>query len=136
MGRLLAIDYGTKRTGIAVSDPLKIIATPLTGIQTHELFDFLDDYLSREEVEEVVVGWPTRDDGSDTNNTKNVKAFINRFKKIFPNMPVVLQDEWGTSREAVSSMVKSGTKKKNRRNKLNVDKASAVLILQDYMSQS
>jgi putative Holliday junction resolvase len=133
MSRWLAVDYGTKRTGLAVTDPLKIIASPLQGLQTHDLFDFLKDYLSKEHVELLVVGYPTRDDGTPTSNTPHVEAFVKRFKKLFPTIPVALQDEWNTSNDAMRSMVSSGTKKKNRRNKLNVDVMSATLILQSYM---
>lgn len=133
MGRYLAIDFGSKRTGIAVTDPLKIICSPLTGVRSHELFDFLKNYFDKEEVEKVIVGWPTRDDGSDTSNTQNVRAFVNRFRKIFPDMELVLHDEWNTSNMAISSMIAGGMKKKDRRNKLNVDKMSATIILQNYM---
>ncbi len=135
MGRLLAIDYGTKRTGLAVSDPLGIIAQPLKGIPSHELIEFLEKYFASESVDKVIVGWPTNDDGSPTNNTPNVEAFLNRFRKVFPNMQVVLQDEWGSSKRAMEGLILSGTKKKNRRKKLNVDQASAVIILQDYMQE-
>jgi len=133
MGRWLAVDFGTKRTGLAVTDPLRIIASPLEGVETKNLFDFLKDYFQRELVDKLVVGWPTQDDGSPTNNTANVEAFVNRFRKLFPSIPVVLQDEWNTSNEAMASMIQSGTKKKNRRNKLKIDQASATLILQAYM---
>ncbi len=133
MGRWLAVDFGTKRTGLAVTDPLRIIASPLQGVETKNLFDFLRDYFHQETVEKLVVGWPTQYDGSPTSNTANVEAFVNRFKKLFPSIPVVLQDEWNTSNEAMASMIQSGTKKKNRRNKLKIDQASATLILQAYM---
>jgi putative Holliday junction resolvase len=133
MGRILAIDYGTKRTGLAVTDPLQIISSPLAGIPSIELIGFLTKYFSQEPVERVVVGWPTKDDGSNTNNTQNVLAFINLFKKKFPDMPVVLQDEWGTSKMAIKSMIAGGVKKKDRRDKNLVDKVAAVLILQSYM---
>lgn len=133
MGRILAVDYGTKRTGLAVTDPLQIIATPLEGLRTHDLFDFLENYFRKEDVEKVVVGYPTRDDGSPTSNTPHVEAFVNRFKKVFPSIPLALQDEWNTSNDAVRSMIAGGTKKKNRRNKLNVDVMSATIILQAYM---
>ncbi|MFY0687951.1 MAG: Holliday junction resolvase RuvX [Cyclobacteriaceae bacterium] len=136
MGRLLAVDFGTKRTGLAVTDPLKIIATPLSGVMTHVLFDFLTDYLQKEEVERLIVGWPTQDDGSPTNNTPHVEAFVNRFKKIFPQVPVDLQDEWNTSNMAMQTMIAGGVKKKKRRDKLAIDKLSAVLILQAYMESN
>lgn len=133
MGRILAIDYGTKRTGLAATDPLQIISSPLTAIPTHELIDYLKRYFEKEDVDTVVVGWPTKDDGSPTNNTKNVEAFVNRFRKVFPSMDIVLHDEWNTSNMAMSSMIAGGMKKKDRRNKLNVDKLSAAIILQNYM---
>ena len=85
MGRILAIDFGSKRSGIATTDPLGIVATPLKALFTHHIFDFLSQYFKREEVEKVVVGWPKNIDGSDTNNTPLVRAFLNRFKKLFPS---------------------------------------------------
>ena len=133
MGRILAIDYGSKRSGIATTDPLGIIATPLEALLTHDIFDFLTQYFEKEEVEKVVVGWPQRRDGSDTNNTPLVRAFLNRFKKLFPEMPLALQDEWNTSNLAMTALIKSGVKKKGRRDKLAIDQVSAVLILQSYM---
>ena len=86
MGRILAIDYGSKRSGIATTDPLGIIATPLEALLTHRIFDFLTQYFEKEQVEKVVVGWPKQRDGSDTNNTPLVRAFLNRFKKLFPEI--------------------------------------------------
>jgi putative Holliday junction resolvase len=136
MGRLLCIDFGTKRTGIAVTDPLQIIATPLTGVKTHELEDFLKDYLQKESVETLVVGWPTQSDGSLSENAHHVQAFVNRFKKLFPHIPVALQDEYGTSKEAMRSMISGGVKKKDRRKKIQIDVTSAVIILQAYLSEN
>ncbi len=133
MARLLAIDFGTRRTGLAVTDPDQIIATALDAIPTHTLENYLKDYFEKETVSTVIVGWPTKDDGSPTNNTPHVEAFVNRFKKIFPNMDVVLHDEWNTSNMAMQSMIMGGSSKKSRRNKLNIDKVSAVIILQSYM---
>ena len=145
MGRILAIDYGSKRSGIATTDPLGIIATPLDALLTHHIFDFLTQYFEKEEVEKVVemvvergggkvvVGWPKQRDGSDTNNTPLVRAFLNRFKKLFPEMPLALQDEWNTSNLAMTALIESGVKKKGRRDKLAIDQVSAVLILQSYM---
>lgn len=133
MGRLLAFDFGTKRTGLAVSDPLQIIATALTTVRTHELMDFIDDYLRREEVETFVVGWPTQDDGSPTSNTPHVESFIKKLQKKFPTINVILQDEWNTSNLALQSMIAGGVKKKDRRDKGRIDMTSAVLILQAYM---
>ena len=134
MGRILSIDYGAKRSGIAATDPLRIIASPVTALETQHLIEFLTSYFQQETVDEVVVGWPTQDDGSPTNNTPLVQAFVNRFKKLFPNMPVVLHDEWNTSNMAMSAMIAGGLKKKDRRNKLTIDKVSAVLILQSYLN--
>ena len=133
MGRILAIDFGSKRSGIATTDPLGIVATPLKALFTHHIFDFLSQYFKKEEVEKVVVGWPKNIDGSDTNNTPLVKAFLNRFKKLFPEMPLSLQDEWNTSNFAKTALIESGIKKKRRRDKLVIDQISAVLILQSYL---
>lgn len=133
MGRILAIDFGSKRSGIATTDPLGIVATPLKALFTHHIFDFLSQYFKKEEVEKVVVGWPKNIDGSDTNNTPLVRAFLNRFKKLFPEMPLSLQDEWNTSNLAKTALIESGIKKKKRRDKLAIDQISAVLILQSYL---
>ena len=133
MGRIIAIDYGSKRSGIATTDPLRLIATPLKGLPTHQVFDFLTEYFAKEQVDQVIVGWPTQLDGSDTNNTPLVQAFLNRFRKLFPDMLVFLQDERNTSKQAMVSMIQSGVSKKGRRDKLAVDKVSAVIILQSYM---
>lgn len=135
MSRILAIDYGAKRTGLAVTDPLQIIASPLDGVRTHDLESYLNSYLKQEDVELVVLGYPLDDEDQPTNNTPLVEAFANRFRKLFPNVQLVLQDEWSTSKMAVSSMIASGTKKKQRRKKLNVDQVSATLILQAYLEQ-
>lgn len=136
MGRILAVDFGTKRTGLAVTDPLQIIATPLKGLLTHELESFLKEYTLKESVEKLVIGWPTQADGSPSDNARHVEAFVNRFKKLFPNIPVVLQDEYGTSKDAMRTMISGGVKKKNRRDKLQVDITSAVIILQAYLSEN
>lgn len=136
MGRILAIDYGTKRTGLAVTDPLQIIASPLAGISTNTLMNYLETYFKQEKVDEVVVGWPLHADGNETNNTANVRKFLDRFKEKFPQMPIKMQDEWGTSKMAVNSMIAGGVSKKNRRDKNLVDKVAAVLILQAYMEEN
>lgn len=133
MGRILAIDFGSKRSGIATTDPLGMVATPLKALFTHHIFDFLSQYFKKEEVEKVVVGWPKNIDGSDTNNTPLVRAFLNRFKKLYPEMPLSLQDEWNTSNFAKTALIESGIKKKRRRDKLVIDQISAVLILQSYL---
>lgn len=133
MGRWLAIDYGAKRTGLAATDPLKIIASALETIPSHTLEDYLKNYFQKEDVEKVVIGMPKNTDGSDTNATPLVQAFVNRFKKIFPNKELVLHDERFTSKMALDAMIVGGTKKKARQNKGNIDKVSATIILQSYM---
>ena len=133
MPRILSIDYGSKRTGLAVTDPLKIIATGLAGIHTKELENFLKDYFAKEEVEQVIIGLPTNWDDSDTHATPLVQAFINRFIKLFPNMPIRKVDERFTSKMAVQSMVESGMKKKKRQNKSTVDEIAATIMLQEYL---
>ena len=132
--RILSIDYGSKRTGIAVTDPLKIIASGLTGIHTKDLEAFLIDYFKKEVVEQVIIGHPTNINDSDTHATPLVQAFINRFKKVFPNMPITKVDERYTSKLAVKSMVESGMKKKDRMNKNLVDEIAATIMLQQYLS--
>jgi putative Holliday junction resolvase len=132
--RILSIDYGSKRTGLAVTDPLKIIASGLAGIHTKDLESFLIDYFKKEQVETVIIGHPTNWDDSDTHATPLVQAFINRFKKVFPNVPIVKVDERNTSKLAVQSMVESGMKKKNRQNKNLVDEIAATIMLQEYLN--
>jgi len=133
MPRILAIDYGAKRTGLAATDPLQIIANPLEVIQTHQLERFLQDYFEREAVEEVVIGMPSKMDGSETNATPLVKAFVNRFRKVFPDKKLILHDERFTSKLAFDAMIAGGLKKKDRQNKGMVDKVSATIILQSYL---
>jgi len=132
----MSIDYGSKRTGLAVTDPLKIIASGLAGIHTKELENFLREYFSKEEVEKVIIGHPTNWDDSDTHATPLVQAFINRFVKLFPNIPIVKVDERFTSKMAVQSMVESGMKKKNRQNKNLVDEIAATIMLQEYLNNN
>jgi len=132
--RILSIDYGAKRTGLAVTDPQKIIATGLAGIHTKDIEKFLVDYFKKEEVEMVIIGHPTNWDDSDTHATPLVQAFINRFKKVFPQMPIVKVDERFTSKLAVQSMVASGMKKKDRQNKNLADEIAATIMLQDYLN--
>lgn len=133
MGRILALDYGLKRTGIAATDPLQIIASPVTTVATKELFSYLKEYISREGVDTLVIGMPKRLDDSDTHSTAAVVKFISEFKSVFPQIDVVEEDERFTSKMAVQAMVAGGMKKKDRRKKENVDKISAVLILQSYL---
>ena len=133
MPRILAIDYGAKRTGIAVTDPLGIIASPLDVIPTHQLEEFLKNYFSKEDVATAVIGMPKNTDGSDTNATRLVQGFVNRFKKVFPAKELVLHDERFTSKMALDAMIAGGMKKSARREKGNVDKVSATIILQSYL---
>ncbi|GAB4230334.1 MAG: Holliday junction resolvase RuvX [Ekhidna sp.] len=136
MPRILAIDYGAKRTGLAVTDPIGIIASPLDVLPSHKLEAFLTDYFKKEEVAKVVIGMPKNTDGSDTNATPLVQAFINRFKKVFPSKELILHDERFTSRMAFDAMIAGGLKKKDRQNKGTVDKVSATIILQSYLESS
>lgn len=133
MGRLLAIDYGTKRTGIAVTDSLKIIPTGLTTIQTNTLLDYLKKYFESESVERVIVGLPKQMNNEPSENMVHIKAFVKKFNIRFPGIPVELYDERFTSVIAQRSMLEGGMKKKDRQNKATVDEISATIILRDYM---
>ena len=135
MGRVVAIDYGLKRVGIAIIDPLKIIATPLETVQTKEIINFLKGYDEREEIEEFVVGIPYDLRGNPTNATPHVKEFVIRLQRGFPGKQISLEDEKYTSKIAVAAMVAGGMKKKDRRKKENVDKISATIILQSYLEK-
>lgn len=135
MGRIIAIDYGTKRTGIAVTDPGQMIASPMETVATHELMLFLEEYFRKEEVEILVVGHPTRTDGSDSESMRPLRFFVQAFKKRFPTMKVEWMDERFTSKMAVDAMVAGGMKKSDRREKGNIDKISASLILQSWMER-
>ena len=133
MARILAIDYGGKRTGIAVTDPLQIIATGLTTIPSNELIPFLKKYLQEEQVELIIIGLPKNWDESDTHGTKLAEQAISKIKKEFPNMPVKDVDERYTSKMAKDAMIQMGMKKKDRRDKKIVDEIAATIILQEYM---
>lgn len=135
LGRILAIDYGTKRTGLAVTDPLQIIASGLDTVATRELFAYLDDYLVHEDVSLFVVGEPLHADGSPAQIAHLVVGFVRKLRKRYPDIPVEMMDERYTSEEAKLIIRQSGLKKKRRRDKSLVDKISAVLILQDYMDE-
>lgn len=135
MPRIMAIDYGTKRVGIAVSDPMQIIATGLETVPNAELMRFLKDYISQEEVVTFVVGEPLNMNDEVTATTKLVYTFVEKLKQTFPNIPVQLVDERMTSIEAKRIMLQSGIKKKKRREKERVDQISAILILQDYLER-
>ena len=133
MGRILAIDFGRKRTGIAVTDPLKIVANGLATIPTHTLMDFIQDYIKRENVERIVVGLPKRLDNTPSESMKWLEPFLNRLRKVLPDMPVVLYDERFTSTLAHKAMIDGGMKKSDRRNKAVVDTIAATIILNDYL---
>ena len=133
MARILSIDYGLKRTGIAVTDPLKIIATGLTTVASKELITFLKDYFSREEVELIIIGEPKNWDDTDTHATPLVEKFIKELQKNFPAMPVKKVDERYTSKMAKDSMLEMGLTKKKRRDKKLVDKIAATILLQEYL---
>lgn len=134
MGRILAIDFGTKRVGIAVTDPLKIIATGLTTVHFKDVFIFLKNYLAEELVECFVVGEPKKLDNTPGQLTKHVNNFINQLKKIFPGIPIERIDERFTSKIASQTMIDLGMKKKERRNnKELIDAISATIILQSYL---
>lgn len=133
MGRILAIDYGRKRTGIAVTDILKIIANGLDTVPTHNLEEFLTGYFAREDVEKVVIGYPKQMNNKPSEAVVFVEAFLKRFRKIFPNMEYVLFDERFTSKMAFQAMIDGGVKKNDRKNKALVDKISATIILQYYL---
>ncbi len=134
MARILAIDYGKKRTGIAVTDPLQIIASGLTTVETTKLFEFLKDYFKKEEVETIVIGFPFQHENTRVaHSVPLIEAFIKRFKKVFPEIPIVKEDEHFTSNMATQAMIDGGVKKMKRRDKALVDKISAAIILQSYM---
>jgi putative Holliday junction resolvase len=133
MGRLLSIDYGKKRTGVAASDPLQIIANGLTTVETAKIFDFLSDYLQREDVSCIVVGLPRQMNNEFSENMKRVEPFVNRLRKLYPLIPVEYWDERFSSGMAQQTIRDAGLKKKDRRNKELVDEISATIILQGYM---
>ncbi len=135
MGRILAIDYGGKRTGIAVTDPMKLIASPLDTVPTAQLIQFLDTYFATEEVECVVVGMPRNLQNQDTHVTGKVREFVAQLKDKYSGKEIKTVDERFTSKMAMDAMVSGGMKKKDRRNKGNVDKISAAIILQSYLQQ-
>ncbi len=133
MPRILAIDYGAKRTGLAVTDPLQIIATGLTTIDSGEMIPFLKKYLAAEPVELILVGMPLNLDDTATHGTPLAEAAINRIQREFPDMPIRTLDERFTSAKARSAMIEMGMKKKDRRNKRLVDEIAATIMLQEYL---
>jgi putative holliday junction resolvase len=133
MGRILAIDYGRKRVGLAVTDPQKIIANNLGTVATHSIWDFLHSYMIKEQVEEVVVGYPLQMNNTASEAVVYINPFLKKFKEKYPDIRLELADERFTSKMAVRSMVEGGIKKMARRNKELVDSISATIILQSYM---
>jgi putative Holliday junction resolvase len=136
MSRILCIDYGKKRTGIAVTDPLQIIATGLTTVDSWDLISFLKKYFLQEEVELIVIGDPRNLDDSDTHATPLVKQIIKKLETEFPLIPIKKVDERFTSKMAKQAMLEMGMKKKDRRNKRTVDEIAATIMLQEYMEGS
>ena len=134
MGRLLSIDYGTKRCGIAVTDTLQIIANGLTTVRTHDLLSFLKDYVSREDVECIVMGKPMQTNGAPSETYQKVMSVAKLLEKTFPNIPIKFYDERYTSVIAHQTMLEGGLRKKKRQDKALVDEISACIILQDYMN--
>ena len=135
MPRIISIDYGLKRTGLAVTDPLKIIATGLTTVESKELIPFLKNYFSKEQVELIIIGEPKNMDDSDTHATPLVEKCIKDLQKNFPSMPIVKVDERYSSKMAKDAMIEMGMKKKDRQNKKNVDEIAATIMLQEYLNR-
>jgi len=135
MPRILAIDYGEKRTGIAVTDEMQIIASGLTSIPTPTVFEFLKNYFSKEKVEKVLIGDPKQMNGDPSQSAAMINAFSEKFSQEFPMLPIVRVDERFTSKMAFQTMIDSGLKKKQRQNKALIDEISATILLQDYLSR-
>lgn len=133
MARILSIDYGKRRTGLAVTDPLQIIAGGLATVSTSELYDYLVNYIAREPVERIVIGKPMQPNGQPSENLARVQQFVNRWRKAQPDIPIEYVDERFTSVLAHQAMIDGGLKKKARQNKALVDEISATIILQSYM---
>ncbi len=134
MGRILAIDFGTKRTGIAVTDPLRIIPGGLTTVATHELMAFLAGYFAKEQVDLIVVGHPTNMNGEESASMQQIRPFVDKLRKQYPDKEVVMFDERFTSVLAQKAILEAGIKKMARRNKALVDEVSATIILESYMN--
>ncbi|GGG49526.1 putative pre-16S rRNA nuclease [Croceivirga lutea] len=135
MARILALDFGKVRTGVAVTDELQLIASGLATVETKELLEFLKNYFEAEKVEKIVIGEPKQMSGEVSESEALIAPFIINFKKHFPNLPVVRQDERFTSKMALDSMIAGGMKKKKRQNKGELDKISATIILQSYLER-
>jgi len=135
MSRVLAIDYGAKRTGIAITDEMKIIASGLTTIPTVNLFDFLKQYFNTEKVERVLIGEPKQMNGQPSESNEIIQKFIQKFEQTFPSIPLEKVDERFTSKMAFQTMIDSGLNKKQRQNKALIDEIAATILLQDYLSR-
>lgn len=136
MGRIIAIDYGLKRCGIAATDPLRIVASPLETVETDSLIKYIQDYLNREEVDVIVFGMPTDLHNRDTHITAEVRKKMEKFVSLFPDQKITSVDERFTSKIAFDSMIASGIGKKKRAEKERLDKVSAAIILQSYLEQN
>lgn len=135
MGRILAIDYGKKRVGLAVTDPMQMIANGLDTIHPNELMKYLDKYCSSENVETIVVGYPKQMNNTDSEAVEYIRPFLKKLRKQFPDIPVELEDERFTSKMALDTMIQGGMKKKQRQDKSNVDRISATIILQSFLER-
>lgn len=136
MSRVLAIDYGKKRSGIAVTDPMRIVASPLKTVETQELLTFLESYFKDNDVDLIVVGLPLKASGEETDATEGALKIAEKIRRKFKDLDVVMEEEAFTSVNAVKAMIEGGMKKKDRKNKGNIDKISAALILQSYLGIS
>ena len=135
MARILAIDYGRKRVGLAVTDPTQLIASRLTTVASHTIWDFLKDYFQKEQVDAVVVGYPRQMNNQASESVRFINPFLKRFQKLYPDMKLELFDERFTSKIAFQTMIDGGLGKKKRQDKAMVDAVSATIILQDYLEQ-
>ena len=133
MGRIIAIDWGGKRTGLAWTDPLQMIASRLEGVATYQLIDRLKKWVEKEKVETLLLGYPTRMNGEDTHATQPVREFEKKLRQTFPALEIVLWDERMTSSEAMQALIRAGVPQKKRRNKSLLDEMSATLMLQEYL---
>ncbi len=135
MGRILAIDFGQKRVGLAVTDPMQMIATRLTTIPTNEIWIFLKDYFSKENVEKIIIGYPVQMNNQPSQAVQYINPFLKKFQKEYPEMPIEQVDERFTSKMAFQTMIDAGLKKKDRQNKETIDGVSATIILQSYLER-
>jgi len=135
MGRIIGIDYGTRRIGLAVTDPMQIFASPLITVKTNEFDNYLAEYIKTEHVDSFVIGYPVQMNNKPSISVKHIDPFIKKLKKLFPGIPVHLTDERFTSQMAFKAMIDGGVKKKERKNKSLIDKISASIILQSFLDK-